>query len=326
MKLTEEEKETLANENFRYIHYFTKKYHTPQWDYDDILGAATLGMTSALNTFDKDKGIKFSTYSARCITNAIFMFMRREKKHLYNVSIDQPVTSDEKGNDLSILDLLKSAEKEIDWREISPVVNKVIFGLSERNRNIMRMFFENKSQKEIGDAFGLSQSYIARIVGRVLQDIKKAYWRGDEDMPKITAAEYIKLSNNGLTDDEIARSINTTKNYLGSLKRKWGLNTPQRSVEKKKTPAYQDTKEADYSQMIAELKSELQDRDTYIQSRENLIDTLENRVSESQAELSNIKASYADIDNEMASIKKENSELRKENQALRFLASRYLAG
>ncbi|MBO0961991.1 sigma-70 family RNA polymerase sigma factor [Neobacillus sp. MM2021_6] len=338
MKLTDEEKENLAGNNWRYIHYFAKKYHSSQWDYEELVSAGTLGMTQALNTFDTEKEIKFSTYSARCITNAIFMYMRREKKHLGNISIEQPISTDERGNDLTIIDLLSVEEKEFDWREISSTVNKVLNKYPNRTRKILTLFFENKNQREIGKLLDLSQSYISRIIKAALTEIKKEYWRGEPQMAVITVEEYKKLKEEGLTDTQIAIKKNTSPSYLSALKKKWD-KVQERPVEMDEQVPETHTvavdKTAEYESQIKRLREICEEKSSAVFSLQETLkeyqsdgEKYETEILELNRKVSDLESLHAtcdDVESEVEILRKENDALREENFALKFFARRYLA-
>lgn len=307
--LTLEEKELLAEENYNLIHHFAQKYYSPKFNYDDIFGAASMGMTKALNTYDSNKKVKFVTYAARCIINEIFQFMRRERKHLNNVSIDQPITTDEKGNDLTILDVISTQERELDWREISPIVNQVLKGLSERDRKIMLMFFENKTQGEISELLGISQAQVSRIIRKVLEKIKKEYWRGEMDMPRVpilTAEEYQELREQGKTDTEIAVMKNTSPAYIYQLKKKWFKDENKPADNEKETQAIETPKEdkaAEYERLMAELQNELA---SLREENDNLI----KQTHEDSYMIENMKKNIENLDKTLRRYEEENKALR----------------
>ncbi|MDF2651731.1 MAG: polymerase subunit sigma-70, partial [Paenibacillus sp.] len=310
MKLSDAEKDTLAEKNWRYIHYFAKKYYSPQWNYEDLVGAATLGMTKAINSFDERNGAKFSTYSARCITNEIFMFMRREKKHLSAISIEQPIGYDEKGNDYTIIDTLQSEEKEMDWREISPIVNKVLGNSPRRTQKIMRLFFENQTHAEIGKRLGLSQSYISRIIKRELQEIKREYWKGEKYVATITLEQYKKLKDEGLSDKQVAESVGVAAPTLSYYKKQWFPAT-------KKTVVAKDSKETDksveYESLIAKLKEQLTVKDETIGNQAQTIEDYRLKIAdlkESSEKEQHLHAACDDIENELIQVRKDMDKLQ----------------
>lgn len=178
--LTEEEKNRMAEEHFKLIYLIVNQFCRYSDNYGDLVDAAMLGMVKALNTYNKGKGVKFTSYSGRCMKNEILMFFRREKKNKQNVSLEQSLATDEAGDALTFLDTLSlsenNPENKIDWKEIRLAVSKVMNNISERNRQIFSLaLVENVPHREIGERFGLKQSTISRVISKIQEKIKQEY-------------------------------------------------------------------------------------------------------------------------------------------------------
>ena len=151
---------------------------------EDLISIGTIGLIKAINTFDPVKKIKLATYASRCIENEILMYLRRNSKTRMEVSIDEPLNVDWDGNELLLSDILGTDDDVIsrkmeDEVEIS-LLGKAISKLSPREQLIIRLRFglnntdgEEKTQKEVADILGISQSYISRLEKRIMKRLKK---------------------------------------------------------------------------------------------------------------------------------------------------------
>ena len=184
---TEEEKEAkaeLIEHNLRLVVYIAKKFDNTSVGVEDLISIGTIGLIKAINTFNPTKNIKLATYASRCIENEILMYLRRNSKTKMEVSIDEPLNVDWDGNELLLSDILGTDEDVISRRledevEIS-LLSKAIRKLSPREQTIIRLRFglgkENaaeKTQKEVADLLGISQSYISRLEKRIMKRLKK---------------------------------------------------------------------------------------------------------------------------------------------------------
>ena len=172
-------KNILIEHNLRLVAHVVKKYQGTGEDTDDLISIGTIGLIKAINTFNPVKNIKLATYASRCIENEILMYLRRNSKTKMEVSIDEPLNVDWDGNELLLSDILGTDEDVISRRledevEIS-LLSKAIRKLSPREQTIIRLRFglgkENaaeKTQKEVADLLGISQSYISRLEKRII--------------------------------------------------------------------------------------------------------------------------------------------------------------
>ena len=177
-------KNILIEHNLRLVAHVVKKYQGVDEETDDLISIGTIGLIKAINTFNPVKNIKLATYASRCIENEILMYLRRNSKTKMEVSIDEPLNVDWDGNELLLSDILGTDEDVISRRledevEIS-LLSKAIRKLSPREQTIIRLRFglgkdnaAEKTQKEVADLLGISQSYISRLEKRIMKRLKK---------------------------------------------------------------------------------------------------------------------------------------------------------
>ena len=175
---------TLIEHNLRLVVYIAKKFDNTGVGVEDLISIGTIGLIKAINTFNPEKKIKLATYASRCIENEILMYLRRNNKTKMEVSIDEPLNVDWDGNELLLSDILGTDEDTIYRDMEQEAEKKVLFGainrLSAREQTIIRMRFglndakgEEKTQKEVADILGISQSYISRLEKKIMQRLKK---------------------------------------------------------------------------------------------------------------------------------------------------------
>ena len=180
----EEARKLLIEHNLRLVVYIAKKFDNTGVGVEDLISIGTIGLIKAINTFNPDKNIKLATYASRCIENEILMYLRRNNKTRMEVSIDEPLNVDWDGNELLLSDILGTEEDTI-YRDMENeaerrLLSKAIGGLSKRERLIVKMRFglesedgEEKTQKEVADFLGISQSYISRLEKKIMQNLKR---------------------------------------------------------------------------------------------------------------------------------------------------------
>ena len=184
---TEQEQEAkalLIEHNLRLVVYIAKKIDNTGIGVEDLISIGTIGLIKAINTFNPVKNIKLATYASRCIENEILMYLRRNSKTRMEVSIDEPLNVDWDGNELLLSDILGTDEDVISRRledevEIT-LLGKAINKLSMREQTIIKLRFglnnadgKEKTQKEVADMLGISQSYISRLEKRIMKRLKK---------------------------------------------------------------------------------------------------------------------------------------------------------
>ncbi len=181
-------KTLLVEHNLRLVVYIAKKFDNTGIGVEDLISIGTIGLIKAINTFNPDKNIKLATYASRCIENEILMYLRRNNKTKMEVSIDEPLNVDWDGNELLLSDILgteediiyKGIEDEVDRKLLSSALSK----LSERERIIVQLRFgintedgNERTQKEVADMLGISQSYISRLEKKIIKRLKKEMMR-----------------------------------------------------------------------------------------------------------------------------------------------------
>ncbi len=177
-----EARQTLVERNLRLVVYIAKKFENTGVGIEDLISIGTIGLMKAINTFNSGKNIKLATYSSRCIENEILMFLRRSNKEKGEVSIDEPLNQDGDGNELLLSDILgtdpdiisRKMEDEVDIKLLRTSIEK----LNKREKNIMELRFGlesgiEKTQKEVADMLGISQSYISRLEKKIISKMKK---------------------------------------------------------------------------------------------------------------------------------------------------------
>lgn len=177
-------KNLLIEHNLRLVVYIAKKFDNTGVGVEDLISIGTIGLIKAINTFNPEKNIKLATYASRCIENEILMYLRRNNKTRLEVSIDEPLNVDWDGNELLLSDILGTEEdtiyKNLENEAERKLLNRAINHLSVRERAIVQMRFgigmpegEEKTQKEVADLLGISQSYISRLEKKIMQRLKK---------------------------------------------------------------------------------------------------------------------------------------------------------
>ncbi len=175
-------KSVLIERNLRLVVYIARKFENTGVGVEDLVSIGTIGLIKAINTFNPAKNIKLATYASRCIENEILMYLRRNNKIKTEISIDEPLNVDWDGNELLLSDILgtendiiyRSLEDEIDRELLNTAMKK----LSIREKKIMELRFGlsngvEKTQKEVADMLGISQSYISRLEKRIISRLKK---------------------------------------------------------------------------------------------------------------------------------------------------------
>ena len=180
----QEARSRLIEHNLRLVVYIAKKFDNTGIGVEDLISIGTIGLIKAINTFNPVKNIKLATYASRCIENEILMYLRRNSKTKMEVSIDEPLNVDWDGNELLLSDILGTDEDVISRRMEDEVeitlLAKAINKLSPREQTIIRLRFglnnaegKEKTQKEVADLLGISQSYISRLEKRIMKQLKK---------------------------------------------------------------------------------------------------------------------------------------------------------
>lgn len=180
----EKAKKMLIEHNLRLVVYIAKKFDNTGVGVEDLISIGTIGLIKAINTFNPTKNIKLATYASRCIENEILMYLRRNNKTKLEVSIDEPLNVDWDGNELLLSDILGTDEdtiyKDLETEVEHKLLLRAISRLSQREQRIVQMRFgigtcdgEEKTQKEVADILGISQSYISRLEKKIMKRLKR---------------------------------------------------------------------------------------------------------------------------------------------------------
>ncbi|MFW6256797.1 MAG: RNA polymerase sporulation sigma factor SigE [Bacillota bacterium] len=173
----------LIEHNLRLVVYIARKFNNTGVDVEDLVSIGTIGLIKAVHTFDVDKNIKLATYASRCIENEILMYLRKNNKKKSEISFDDPLNIDWDGNELKLADVMgtdedlifQDVEKDIDRK----LLNLAMDTLSEREKKILILRYdlnnsgETKTQKDVADILGISQSYISRLEKRIINKLQK---------------------------------------------------------------------------------------------------------------------------------------------------------
>lgn len=175
-------REQLIVHNLRLVVYIARKFESTGICIDDLVSIGTIGLIKAVNTFSPEKNIKLATYASRCIENEILMYLRKTSQHKNEISIDEPLNIDWDGNELLLADILGTDDdfvnSGIESDAEKTVLLETVARLPERERVIMEMRFglktgREKTQKEVADIIGISQSYISRLEKKIIKKLKK---------------------------------------------------------------------------------------------------------------------------------------------------------
>ena len=180
----QEARSKLIEHNLRLVVYIAQKFENTGVGMEDLISIGTIGLIKGINTFNPEKNIKLATYASRCIENEILMYLRRNNKTRMEVSIDEPLNVDWDGNELLLSDILGTDEdviyKDIESQVERSLLGKAIGKLSKREQTIVRLRFginmpdgREKTQKEVADLLGISQSYISRLEKKIMKRLKK---------------------------------------------------------------------------------------------------------------------------------------------------------
>ena len=172
---------TLIEHNLRLVAFIARKFENTNVGIEDLISIGTIGLIKAVNTFDPTKKIKLATYASRCIENEILMYLRRNSKSRQDISLDEPLSTDWDGNELLLSDVLgsddddvyRAIEKDVDRELLRDALKK----LTGREQRIMCLRFglsggECRTQKEVADVLGISQSYISRLEKKILHRLR----------------------------------------------------------------------------------------------------------------------------------------------------------
>jgi len=186
----EKAKSTLVEHNLRLVVYIAKKFDNTGISVEDLISIGTIGLIKAINTFNSGKNIKLATYASRCIENEILMYLRKNNKVKLEVSIDEPLNVDWDGNELLLSDILGTEEdcvyKNMEEDANRQMLRQAMKHLSAREKVIIDLRFglnsrdgKEKTQKEVADLLGISQSYISRLEKKIMRRLRNEILKFD---------------------------------------------------------------------------------------------------------------------------------------------------
>ncbi|MFS8640890.1 MAG: RNA polymerase sporulation sigma factor SigE [Symbiobacteriaceae bacterium] len=174
---------TLIERNLRLVVYIARKFDNTGIPLEDLVSIGTIGLIKAVNTFDPSKRIKLATYASKCIENEILMHLRRTSRTRYEVSLDEPLNVDWEGNELLLSDVIPATDGDVIYRDLEAKVDRHLLHralerLSPRERLIMELRFGlvdgiERTQKQVADRLGISQSYISRLEKRIINRLRR---------------------------------------------------------------------------------------------------------------------------------------------------------
>src|SRR5690625_2609166 len=174
----------LIERNLRLVVYIARKFENTGINIEDLISIGTIGLIKAVNTFDVDRNINLSNYVLKCIKNKILMYLRRTSRMRQEISFDEPLNVDWDGNELLLSDVLGTdpdiITKQLESAVDKDLLKKALSGLNDRERKIMTLRFglQNKSrktQKDVADLLGISQSYISRLEKKIIKQLKHEF-------------------------------------------------------------------------------------------------------------------------------------------------------
>lgn len=180
----EDARKQLIEHNLRLVVYLARKFENTGICVEDLISIGTIGLIKGINTFNPEKKIKLATYASRCIENEILMYLRRNNKVKLEVSIDEPLNVDWDGNELLLSDIL-GTDEDIIYKDLEHEVDKKLLTramtiLTDREKMIIELRFginqkegKEKTQKEVADMLGISQSYISRLEKKIIKRLKR---------------------------------------------------------------------------------------------------------------------------------------------------------
>jgi RNA polymerase sporulation-specific sigma factor len=186
----EQARNILIEHNLRLVAHIVKKFENTGEDVEDLISIGTIGLIKAIESYSSGKGTKLATYAARCIENEILMHLRSLKKTRKDVSLHEPIGQDKEGNEISLIDILKSEGNDIiDEIQLNmelEQVKKYIDVLDEREKEVIISRFgldmqRDKTQREIAKELGISRSYVSRIEKRALMKMFHEFYRNEKE-------------------------------------------------------------------------------------------------------------------------------------------------
>ena len=188
LKGDKESRNKLIEHNLRLVAHIVKKYETKDISADDLISIGTIGLIKGIDSYSINKGVKLTTYAAKCAENEILMYFRSNKKYNNNISLEDIIGHDKDGGDITLMDVLKensiNIENTIEFKDNIRSLSKYLNVLNKRELEIIKMRYgllneEEKTQKEISKKLHISRSYVSRIEKRALIKILREFIRNN---------------------------------------------------------------------------------------------------------------------------------------------------
>ena len=189
LKKDKKARDILIEHNLRLVAHITKKYENTNIDNDDLISIGTIGLIKGIDSYSKKHGTKITTYCAKCIENEVLMFFRSNKKNNNNISLDDPIGYDKEGNDITILDVLKTPKPDyienMHLKDNVKLLKQYIKDLTPREQEIIIKRYglngeDEKTQKDIAKNLKISRSYVSRIEKRAITKILREFIKKGE--------------------------------------------------------------------------------------------------------------------------------------------------
>ena len=189
LKKDKKARDILIEHNLRLVAHITKKYENTNIDNDDLISIGTIGLIKGIDSYSKKHGTKITTYCAKCIENEVLMFFRSNKKNNNNISLDDPIGYDKEGNDITILDVLKTPKPDyienMHLKDNVKLLKQYIKNLTPREQEIIIKRYglngeDEKTQKDIAKDLKISRSYVSRIEKRAITKILREFIKTGE--------------------------------------------------------------------------------------------------------------------------------------------------
>ncbi len=189
MEGDKEARNKLIEHNLRLVAHITKKFDSKLVSNDDLISIGTIGLIKGVDTFSLDKGVKITTYCAICIENEILMYFRSNNRYSRDVSINETVGYDKDGNEIAIMDVLKTSNvdflDDIDLKDKIDLLGKYLKVLTPREKEIICKRYglnnsDEETQKTISKKLGISRSYVSRIEKRALMKILREFMKNNK--------------------------------------------------------------------------------------------------------------------------------------------------
>ena len=188
LKGDKESSNKLIEHNLRLVAHIVKKYETKDISADDLISIGTIGLIKGIDSYSINKGVKLTTYAAKCAENEILMYFRSNKKYNNNISLEDIIGHDKDGGDITLMDVLKensiNIENTIEFKDNIRSLSKYLNVLNKRELEIIKMRYgllneEEKTQKEISKKLHISRSYVSRIEKRALIKMLREFIRNN---------------------------------------------------------------------------------------------------------------------------------------------------